>query len=252
MMPQKSILRKITLYSLLGLLVGPMGWADSVRLKDQANPINGHVVSVSETQVVLKTKDGNQLPLNRASVQDIQFDTGLQKLASAGSFFHREPSGVYFPEEDGSIDDKLFVTLSKFKGKSSQRTYAGLYHFSDKGTFWIRLPKPQNKSSDLQFALYGKQNGQQEVERYSLKARFLDEYGNTLEDSPSVTFDKKRAEVVEWFQLLDGISGLAGKKDVSWRVPEGTKTIEFKVLSSEAEISHLVGYLGNLSLVSPE
>ncbi|MBY0405378.1 MAG: hypothetical protein K2X66_15870 [Cyanobacteria bacterium] len=159
---------------------------------------------------------------------------------------------VSFPSAKGEVNETQFVTLSKFKGSQSKITYAGLYNFINKGTFWIRLPQPQLSKAELQFMLYGKQTIQENKilppETFSVQALFLDENGVILEQSSVATFQENQPELIEWFQLLEGMSGLSGKMQVTWHVPHKTKNIEFRVIAAAGEGRHLVGYLSQLSL----
>lgn len=261
--------------------------ADVVHLLDPSGgkPLSGTVVSVTAEQVVIKTIEGKTLPLARSSVRSIEFapvqpapvptatpvttaaqpsrpqasrppmqEARMESLESTAPA--RLSSGgilLKLTNDKGEVNDKNFVTLARFKGERSQQTYAGLYNFANKGTFWVRLESPQPQVGELQFFLHGKPLEKNGVEPFSIKARFLDATGQLIGESPLAVFDGgNNQEVLEWFQLLGGVSGVHGKQHVSWRVPSRTQTIEFRVVSSRDENRHLVGYLGNLTLATPE
>jgi hypothetical protein len=283
-----SLLLATGLGSILLLLFGipSLAQADTVNLKDQPKPLYGKILSVSDELIILEAENGSRIPVARKSVSSIEFTGAPQVTApvpdkAVASFNSNqaipappklpqsnESKGINalmyspivpllsFPNEKGEINEKLFITLSKFKGHKSQKQYAGLYNFTNKGTFWVRLPQVQQKSADLQFTLFGKQGildkQTQLPENYAVQARFLTDGGELIEESPVASFSGNQAEMVEWLYLLEGMSGISGKSEVSWRVPEKTKTIEFRVISSGDNNRHLVGYLGQLTLVSPE
>ncbi len=259
-------------------------FSDTVYLQTQSRGISGTVVSVTEREVILKTEDGLLLPLNRGSVERIIF--GAERVDPGGRQSIIEPMPplpdapptpaasteeipvsntmrqVYplpgnvqevdleFPNTLGSFSEDTFVALSRFKGLNSNRMYAGLYHFEDRGTFWIRLPYVQAATGELRFTLYGKKNTNQPVEKYEVKANFLNEQGHVLSQSKVAVFDASHVPVVEWFQHLQDISGLAGKVEVAWSVPPGTKTVELQAISLDDPSRHLLGYLGDLVLTA--
>lgn len=240
--------------------------ADVVHLNTQRDPMYGTVVEVSADKVILQTLTGNRLPFSRTSVRSIEFEHPTQAETSVPSTTLPQPAlasmntlrpntpnqTISLTNDKGLVNEQQFITLSRFKGQTSQQTYAGLYNFANKGTLWIKLPKSPEKAGDLQFVLYGKPDNQSSPEKYTVRAQFLDENGTALEESPLASFDGESTEIIEWFQLLDGISGVTGKREVSWRVPEQTRTIEFRIITPDSENRHLVGYLGNLTLVIPE
>ncbi len=162
-----------------------------------------------------------------------------------------------FPESDNRYDERVFVTLSRFKGSRTNKVYAGLYNFNDKGTFWIRLPNSAESTTEVVFDVFGRRNQGSFGESFDVQARFLDEWGNLVADSSRESYTNPSGmegnRVEEWFYLLENISGLGGSKKVTWNVPPRTKTIEIRVLSSENNTAgnpgvthHLVGYLGNV------
>jgi hypothetical protein len=271
---------------LLSLLVGLTGTAlaDTIHFSDHTPPLRCVVTAVTPEFVKVQTPDGQAHALSRRRVVRIEMDpvhakdptppagpvlkplpmrpmgeaslendsSGKSTAVNALMYSPLLP-GLSFTNEKGEVNDKHFVTLSRFKGQSTRQVYAGLYNFQNKGTFWIRLPQTQSRPADLQFVLYGKQNVSQAQaqppEPYDLQARFLDEQGNAIASSPMASFQEGQITEVEWFHLLEGMSGLCGKKEVTWRVPEGTKTIEFRVMSAEDAPRRLVGYLGNVTLI---
>lgn len=157
-----------------------------------------------------------------------------------------------------TLQDDAFVSLSRFKGHVSQGQYMGLYNFLNKGTLWIRLPQPQPETALLRFTLYGKQHRSPEKsteltltpgpESFGVEVRFLDDQGNALGDTPLVQYQQQQGLLVEWFHLLENMSGLCDPMEVSLSVPAGTKIIEFRVVTAPDAPRHLVGYLGQVQL----
>ncbi len=145
------------------------------------------------------------------------------------------------------------MTLSRFKGNRTNKVYAGLYNFNDKGTFWIRLPQSTEVPADISFDVFGRRNQGSFGESYDVQARFLDEWGNLVEDSTRESYENPSGmegnRVEEWFYMLENISGLGNSKKVTWTAPPRTKTIEIRVITKRPKAGpthHLVGYLGNV------
>jgi len=187
---------------------------------------------------------------------------------------HTAPSPVTEPRTvlslatpQGVVDDQTFILLSRFRGLVSQATYAGLYNFDNKGTFWVRLPVPVAGGGELRFTLFGKQNagnggdsisnfGGGNQERYAVKARFIDENGRLIEESPLIMYEghdhtNGGDPFSEWFEHLDGIAGLSGRHSAALDIPPGAKTIEFRAASGSNAERHLVGYIGDVHVVMP-
>lgn len=176
-------------------------------------------------------------------------NTPVRPAPSLEKLYHNlDHHSLHFPGENGGIDEKRFITLSRFTGHRSGSLYAGLYNFTDKGTFWIHLPDLLTRPGTLRFTLYGKKNEAQPTERFSAKARFIDATGRVIGESPLAFFSDTDSPPVEWFRHLEGISGLGGAALVEWQVPAQTRSIEIRATSESNPDRHLVGYLGNLSL----
>jgi hypothetical protein len=146
------------------------------------------------------------------------------------------------------MDKDRFNMLAVFEGKATRSPYVGLYHFGDKGTFWVQLAEPLPIQSQMRFTVYGKRNKNQPIEPFRLKARFLDKLGNEIASTPMVDYGTRVPGEGEWFKYLDGVAGLAGPLPVQWNVPKGTKVIEFQAYAESDTRRHLVGYLGQLVL----
>ena len=117
---------------------------------------------------------------------------------------------------------------------------------------------PVAQPADMRFALFGKQNsgGNDSMEPYSVTVRFIDENGMVLGASPVVSYAVKTTSsgaFLEWFDHLEGISGIGGRIDANIVVPPGAKTIEFRAVSDTGNTErHLVGYIGYVNLSLPE
>lgn len=267
------------------LLLQTVAEADVVVLREDGRKLYGRVVSVSNTEVVLEEPDGTRLPLSRRAVFQIVFTENDQGGRPEGSPGSSPPTPVppspdeevvdnelspapaatgeeatgrtvfLFPEADGSFNDNVFAILSKFRGNDTGGLYAGLYNFEDKGTFWIQLPRIQHIGSELHFSLYGKWSTGEPVEKFSLKARYLDSVGRQIGESPLVFFDYGQSppRLVEWFDRLEDVAGLGGARSIIWQIPARTRTVEFRAFSAQPDERehHLVGYLGNMRLVLP-
>lgn len=238
-------------------------WGDTVYFNDGGRPVNGEIQSMSDQQVKLRLPDGTLLPLNRSAIRHIDFGPQphtnalpeldnsstvpvLSPLRSFESPYINAPS-VTFPstENDSQYNNDTFIVLSTFRVASTHHLYAGLYKFDGKGTFWVRLPRTESSQRSMRFSLFGKMNKNKEPETYTLKARYLDQSGNALGESMLADFDNPNSES-EWFEYLEGMSGLTGKVDVQWPIPAYTKTIEFQVTNSSLNGRHLVGYISDL------
>jgi hypothetical protein len=157
-----------------------------------------------------------------------------------------------------TLTEEMFVSLSKFKGKVTQNQYAGLYNFPQRGTFWIRFPSPATEATPLQFTLFGKQHKANpkstEVtltpgpEAYVLEVRFLSDQGETIGKPEQVTYKPQAGQLVEWFHLLENMSGLCDPMVLAVTLPQKTKLVEFRVINGEEGARHLVGYLGQIQL----
>ncbi len=244
-----------------GLLI--KAWADTVYFNDGGKPIRGTIESLSAQQVNLRLKDGTLLPLNREAVRHIEFgdtpsnsepelDSNPSQTPPVLTPLHPRPTGLVFPNAQNRLeyDENSFIVLSTFKGAHSHTLYAGLYKFSGKDTLWVRLPRVNANARTLRFSLYGKFSKNKETETFTLKARYLDQYGNVLQESPMTSFSDIRlsdsSDDTDWFEYLEGITGLVGEQQVEWTVPPQTKTIAFQVTDSSWSGRHLVGYLSNL------
>ena len=280
----------LALMSGLWITPGLIAYADVVVLKQQnGNPsrtLQGDIIYVNRREVLLKISDGTEVPLIRDSVLEILFSRDRieispqteQRLLSRPALLdpdmysapvpappvttangnYLQGSGNYktlvsLITERGKVDDETFVLLSRFRGVSSQSTYAGLYNFDNKGTFWVRLPQSIPFQAQFKFALFGKQNNDPS-ESFAVKARYLNDSGHLLEESPMILYNGGSAgePFAEWFEHLDGISGLNGRHDITLDVPAGTRTIEMRAASTTNPERHLVGYIGYAQILAPQ
>lgn len=250
--------------------------------------VDGQIVKMNNDQIFLRTADGKITALNRSLVRSISFsnktatpeppapaaqdlpsilEPGFQPVhlspmptpSNANPFPELEQRVVVgarnlaFPDITGqSYDERHFIPLSTFVGGQSKRVYAGMYYFQEKGTFWVRLPEIANQPKQLKFTLFGKLNKNQPTENFRVQARFIDAYGQAIGESAEQAFELvSRPRPIEWFDQLDGTSGIGGQVEVFWLIPEDTKTIEFRVVSADTPNRHLVGYLGDIVVIEP-
>ena len=243
--------------------------------------LHGDVVGVDNQMVVVRNSQGQVQRVAKSQIDHIRFNSRIDPTdvpmmlgaADGGDVNPWRPAtdsdwaststldsySAYnrtlwqFPDNNGGAFNKdIFGVLATFKGASTGKLYAGLYNFDEKGTFWIRLPKNNSTpANQLRFTLHGKHHPRLQFEPFTVKAQFFNQSGSQIGESTQVQVGSNygsTGQPAEWFHLLQGVSGVTSPQPVQWKLPKGTQSVEFQVLSTKDNRRHLVGYLGNLSV----
>lgn len=227
----------------------------------ELRPLSNHSLeNYGQDQPVSPLPQASPSPIIQLETEssESQFEPQLEKLSQGNQFMMLAPTVPTKLPQFSTLSEEMFVSLSRFKGKLSQNQYAGLYNFPQRGTFWIRFPSPVTEATPLQFTLFGKQHKANpkstEVtltpgpEAYVLEVRFLSDQGETIGKPEHVTYKPQAGQLVEWFHLLDNMSGLCDPMLLAVTLPQQTKVVEFRVINGEEGARHLVGYLGQIQL----
>lgn len=205
------------------------------------------------------------LPIIQLEAEAATAEPVLEETTSQGNqFMMLAPNLPTQLPQFSSLSEEMFVSLSRFKGKITQNQYAGLYNFPQRGTFWIRFPSPATEATPLQFTLFGKQHKANakstEVtlipgpEAFILEVRFLTDQGEPIGKPEQVSYKPQAGQLVEWFHLLENMSGLCDPMILAVTLPQNTKVVEFRVINGNGSEGsrHLVGYLGQIQVGQAE